>query len=211
MDGTRRDALRACGLAAAVGLAGCSGLASDADTGSPTPGTAGTTTATGGDAGGTEPAPRDGTPTPVPDTRGSVGMSCDIGGAYDEYYFRPAVAWVRRGAEVTWAPTSPCRQQTLSYHPDTGYPLRIPEGAEPWSSPVLQGEDGPGFTHTFDVAGVYNYAGLHEEFGQVGIVVVGRPDDLDAEPGMAEPQGAIPDPARERLRALVEDVRELLG
>jgi plastocyanin len=141
-------------------------------------------------------------------------MSCDIDGPVDEYSFTPAVTWVEVGATVSWAPTSPCRQQTLAFHPDNDLPLRMPETADPWQSPVVQGTNqrSSQFTHTFEQAGVYNYAGLHEEFGQVGVVVVGRPDDPDGEPGLQPPalDGASPQ-AVERLRFLVDEVRELLG
>lgn len=168
---------------------------------------AGCTTPSGDAADGDE------RPAPAPASRASVGMSCHIQSDPDEYFFRPGVVWVEEGAEVLWSPTSPCRQQILAYHPENDRPLRIPEGAEPFTSDVMQGasQQSAEFTHTFETPGVYNYAGLHESFGQVGIVVVGDPDDLENEPGMQEPQEGIEPEARERLRFYIDEVEELFG
>lgn len=140
-------------------------------------------------------------------------MSCTDTSDPDAYFFSPALVWVEQGAEVLWAPTSRCRQQTLAYHPDNDLPSRIPEGADPWQSPVVQGENQASseFTHTFDRAGVYQYAGLHREFGQVGTVIVGYPADLDTEPGMQPVQDEIEELAKEELRAQMAQVRELFA
>lgn len=135
-------------------------------------------------------------------------MGCH-GGDEEGYYFRPGLAWVEPGAEVTWGPTTPCRQRTVAFHPAHDRPLRIPEDAEPWASPVMQGS-ARSFTHRFEREGVYNYGGIHEATGQVGIVLVGRPD-LDGQPGMTDPGEEIPEAARSRLRELVAQVRDLLG
>jgi len=217
----RREILRAGVVIGSLGLAGCSEAASRSDESSPGDQDTGTdaedtSTSASPPASASASSPT-GTSTPAgrtPAARGTVGMSCDIDGPVDEYVFRPAVTWIETGGAVSWAPTSPCRQQALAFHPDNDLPLRMPETAEPWQSPVVQGSDqrSSQFTHTFEQPGVYNYAGLHEEFGQVGIVVVGRPGDPESEPGLRPPKldGASPQ-AVERLRFLVDEVRELLG
>lgn len=187
MTASRRSLLRRGAVALPVALAGCATLGSTGDrTATPTP------TAT------------DAAELPASET---VGMSCT-----DEprYFFAPEVVRVRVGGTVSWAPASPCRQSTGAYHPDNGRPLRIPEGAEPWQSPVMQGDRAEAFEHTFEVEGVYDYAGLHVDFGQVGTVVVGDPDP-DGQPGLAPPQSSLPDAAREKIRELNARVRDLLG
>lgn len=220
----RRAFLRAGCAAGCLGLAGCSSVSggsdgpggSDESTTDPAAAGAESTTGTPTRSATATASPTpEPTPTgPTPAASGTVGMSCDIDGPVDEYYFTPPVTWVEVGATVSWAPTSPCRQQTLAFHPDNDLPLRMPGTAEPWQSPVVQGtgQQSSQFTHTFEQPGVYNYAGLHEEFGQVGIVVVGRPGDPDSEPGLQPPKldGASPQSV-ERLRFLVDEVRELLG
>ena len=61
----------------------------------------------------------------------------------------------------------------------SNHELRIPEGAEPWDSGVLQTqapEKGSTFEHTFTQEGVYDYfCRPHEAAGMVGRIVVGRP------------------------------------
>ncbi len=131
-------------------------------------------------------------------------MGCDASG---EYQFVPALIRVEPGTTVSFGVTSQCRQQTLAYHPDNDAPLRIPEAAESWSSDAMQ-RSGT-FEYTFELAGVYDYFGLSEATGQVGSVVVGSPDP-DGQPGLAEPQSDLPDPAKTALTELNERTRALL-
>lgn len=196
---TFRRTFLASGVATIAGLAGCSALGRDRTT----------TASSESDSPTTTPSP---TPKgPRPASSESVGMSCTDTSDPDAYFFSPALVWIRPGAEVLWAPTSRCRQQTLAYHPDNDLPRRIPEGAESWQSPVVQGtnQSSSEFTHTFETVGVYQYAGLHREFGQVGTVVVGYPDSLDDEPGMQPVQDEIEEMAREELRTQMSQVRAL--
>lgn len=198
---TRRDALRAAaavGLGGVTGLAGCAGAPTGGSSGSdgdPTTASSATSTGSPDDAAGIEET-------------NSVGMSCYSD--EDDYFFRPNLIRVEPGATVSFGVGTSCRQQTLAYHPDNDAPLRMPEGAEPWSSPVLQGSMGGTFEVTFGTAGVYDYFGLHEEFGQVGSVVVGSPDP-DGQPALEPPQASIPDPARDALSALNDRTREYLS
>jgi len=219
---TRRAVLRAGTVAGVAGLAGCAGgtgggaSGTDAGTATSTPTATGTATADGevvevtagptdtptGSGGSSESGESD-------ESGGSgeaVGMTCYT--SSNEYFFRPAVIRVPVGGTVSFGVASTCRQQTLAYHPDNDLPLRIPEGAEPWSSDVMQGSGT--FEHTFDREGVYDYAGLHDDFGQVGTVVAGDPDP-EGQPGLAPPQGSIPETARAELTRLNEEVRSLLS
>jgi hypothetical protein len=62
------------------------------------------------------------------------------------------------------------------------------------------------FTHEFETPGVYDWTGLFEEAGQVGVVVVGRPSLAD-QPALSDPGDDVPAPARENLRRLHDTVR----
>jgi plastocyanin len=217
---SRRALLRACAAAGVAGLAGCAGDDGDggaaSSDGAGADGSAGSGAGTTGDADGSDATA---TPTPTatdaPDaaaTAGagsageSVGMTCRT--RSEEYFFRPAVIRVPVGGTVAFGVSSTCRQRTLAYHPDNDRPLRIPEAASPWASDVMQGSGT--FAATFDVEGVYDYAGLHEEFGQVGTVVAGEPDPAD-QPGLAPPQSSLPEAARAELARLNDEVRALLS
>ncbi|WP_277555004.1 hypothetical protein [Halobaculum limi] len=191
---SRRDALRAVGaggLAGLTALAGCTSSAGSDDTATATP----TVTS----------APSD--DSAIQETN-SIGMSCYTD--EDDYFFRPDVVRVEPGTTLQFGVGTSCRQQTLAYHPDNDAPQRIPDGAESWSSPVMQGSMGGTFEVTLEVEGVYDYFGLHQEFGQVGSIVVGAPDP-DGQPGLAPPQESIPEPARERLSELNDLVRSALS
>lgn len=111
-------------------------------------------------------------------------------------FYQPQLVWIEEGGTVTWTNESGVHNAT-AYHPDNDRPLRIPEEAEPWRSPI--GED---YTHTFEEKGVYDYfCEPHEGLGMVGTVIVGYPDP-DKEPGLAEPEEEIYREAREELREL---------
>ncbi|MFB6146657.1 MAG: halocyanin [Halobacteriaceae archaeon] len=138
-----------------------------------------------------------------------VGMACTVG--QENYRFTPAVVQVPVGGEVSWGATSTCRQVSTAYHPRYDGPLRIPEAAEPWQSPILKEGQGT-FAHRFEVEGVYDYHGLFEEFGQVGTVVVGNPTpDPSAEPGLTPPSPSLPAPTRRQIRSLNDRVRDVLA
>lgn len=186
----RRNFLRAAGAVAATALvptAGCSGG------GTPTP------TATP-------------TPTPRPPGLNVLGgpddlqsepelvatqLASDQGGG--TYVFDPSIAWVETGAQVTWNIRNADHSIT-AYHPDNDHSLRIPDGAASFDSGILS--SGDTFSHTFETAGVYNYFCLpHESLGMVGLVIAGSPGDG---PGTQPPSSGVLEPARERLRELLE-------
>lgn len=76
--------------------------------------------------------------------------------------FAPEILRVQLGDTVTFVPT------------DTGHNTAskrgmIPDGAEPWNSPMDEE-----FSITFSVSGIYGYVCLpHYEMGMVGLILVG--------------------------------------
>lgn len=136
----------------------------------------------------------------------SIGMTC-----LDDqrrYYFVPSLVWLAPDGSLTWSAQSNCRQRTVAYHPANDRPLRMPEAAEPWASPVLQGSGT--FEHVLEQPSVYDAFGLHESTGQVATVVVGRPSLAD-EPAMAADGEDLPAAARKQLSLHHEVVVDLLG
>jgi len=100
----------------------------------------------------------------------------------EEVWFDPIGLWVPPGQTVRWVLHHDVHT-TTAYHPKNDqHSLRIPEGAEPWSSGFLV-TPGAHFDVTFTVEGVYDYYCLpHEAAGMVGRIVVGRPSGPGALP-----------------------------
>jgi len=106
--------------------------------------------------------------------------------------FAPDILYVQLGDTVTFVPT------------DTGHNTAskrgmIPEGAEPWNSPMDEE-----FSITLTVPGVYGYVCLpHYEMGMVGLIVVGEDaPNLDEAAKVRHP-GA----AGSAFRGLLEDLK----
>lgn len=107
--------------------------------------------------------------------------------------FAPDILHVQPGDTVTFVPT------------DTGHNTAskrgmIPEGAQPWNSPMDKE-----FTITLTVPGVYGYVCLpHYEMGMVGLIVVGESmENRDAAKKLRHP-GAARAAFRELLSRLEE-------
>lgn len=132
-------------------------------------------------------------------------MGCDDRST--EYYFAPDLVRIRVGGTVSWRGGGTCRHLCTAYHPRFDRPRRIPADAAPWQGPDRRRGI---LTRRFPEAGIYDYYGLYEPFGQVGSVIVGDPDPTD-QPGLAAPQASIPQAARRRLTDLNERTRRLLG
>ncbi|WP_306060097.1 cupredoxin domain-containing protein [Natronococcus wangiae] len=139
-----------------------------------------------------------------PDSEMKVEMTTND----DGNHFAPHVVHVESGGTVEWVLESG-NHDTVAYHPDThDSQRRIPDGADPWESDLL--DDGDTFEQTFEVDGVYDYVCTpHEETGMVGTVVVGWPDPAD-QPGLNPPADDLPDAAIEQLEQYNERVREAL-
>ncbi|MFB6078844.1 MAG: plastocyanin/azurin family copper-binding protein [Halarchaeum sp.] len=161
---------------AAAALAGCSSN-----------GGSGTTTTDGTTANGTTTA---GTTT-GPATEATVGMYTEESGQQTAFYFDPVGLHVAPGATVTFEVKSGGHSST-SYSP--GNPMaettRIPDGAKPWDSAVLN-ETGATFEHVFETEGTYDYYCIpHKSLGMVARIVVGSPGG-PAE-GSMPPDGDVP-------------------
>jgi halocyanin-like protein len=126
----------------------------------------------------------------------TIDMDTTVG---EEQIYAPNVVSIEPGGTVTWEATSGVHSAT-AYHPQNGKPQRIPSGAEPFDSGLL--DEGESFSHTFETEGVYNYYSLpHENTGMVGTIIVGDPDTME-EPGMSDPEDELPQEARNELSAL---------
>lgn len=106
-----------------------------------------------------------------------------------EFYFDPIGVRVDPGTTVRFILENDVHN-SVAYHPDNDRPLRIPEGAEPWASPVFT-EPGASFEVTLTEEGVYDYFCLpHEMMGMVGRIVVG-----DGRAALAQELGELNNPA----------------
>lgn len=89
-----------------------------------------------------------------------------------EFYFQPVGLFIATGDIVRFNAVSPHHTVT-AYHPLHGKPQRVPEGVEPFSSPVIP--LGDSWEHTFTVPGVYDlWCAPHENYGMAMRIVVGE-------------------------------------
>lgn len=130
--------------------------------------------------------------------------------------FEPRLVHVAVGGTVVWTHRSGDHDIT-AYHPDTYGPNRIPADVDPWASETLS-TVGESFELTFDTPGVYDYVDTeavctaHEQIGNVGSVVVGRPEpDPEDQPGLRPPQPELPSVAQSRLEELNARARSSLS
>lgn len=199
---TRRQLLKLAGTAAAVGLAGCSVGGQNRSRPTETPRSHDHESGHG-DADQHGHDHDEGTPA-HPSPSAEVAMRTED----DEQHYVPHLVWIEPGGTVTWHVESGAHD-TVAYHPENDRPLRMPEGATPWQSELL--EAGDSFEHTFEQPGVYDYfCTPHEAVGMVGTVIVGEPDS-HGQPALAEPQASLPEAARAELSDLGAMVDEALG
>ncbi|SFC72814.1 Predicted lipoprotein with conserved Yx(FWY)xxD motif [Halobiforma haloterrestris] len=118
-------------------------------------------------------------------------------------YFDPAGLRVDSGDVVQFTFASPDHTVT-AMHPEIGLPQRVPDGAEPFSSPV----QGPGsaWLYRFDHEGVYDiYCAPHLDFGMVMRVVVGTLEEAE----LPEYARSVEDlPSREDVSAGLNEMSE---
>ncbi|WP_435195464.1 halocyanin domain-containing protein [Natronomonas sp. EA1] len=165
--------LRAVGVGAAVGLAGCSGGpgggAQPTPTEEPTPTPAQTPTST---------------PTPAPEGQThTVTMHMEPSNGGMAFYFDPVAVAIQPGDTVEWELVS-------GQHTATAFPARIPEGAEPFDTGLLT-EAGTTASVTFETEGTYDYyCEPHRGLQMVGRIVVG----VAGGPGNegSPPEGMLP-------------------
>lgn len=107
------------------------------------------------------------------------------------FHFEPTGLHVDSGDVVQFTFTTPDHTVT-AYHPGHGFQQRVPDGAPPFSSPVVN--VGGAWLYRFEVEGVYDaYCGPHHVLGMVMRIVVGDlaeedvPDYEDTFEGSQEP------------------------
>ena len=89
------------------------------------------------------------------------------------FYFEPVGLHVRPGDTVVFVASSPHHTAT-AYHAQHVKSHRVPEGVEPFSSPVVP--VGDTWSYTFTVPGTYDvWCGPHEMYGMAMRIVVGEP------------------------------------
>lgn len=96
-----------------------------------------------------------------------------------EFYFQPVGLFIEVGDTVRFNAVTPHHTVT-AYHPQQGKPQRVPEGVEPFSSPVIP--VGESWEYTFTVPGIYDvWCAPHENYGMAMRVVVGEASGPAAE------------------------------
>ena len=82
--------------------------------------------------------------------------------------FKPDIIYIQPGDTVGWV--------NMTSHMTSSVEGLIPEGATPWQSQL-----GENLQVTLDKEGVYGYVCTpHLGFGMVGVIVVGKPTNLEA-------------------------------
>ncbi len=89
------------------------------------------------------------------------------------FYYEPIGLHVQPGDTVTFVAASP-HHTTTAYHAQHVKSHRVPDGVEPFSSPVVP--VGETWSYTFTVPGTYDvWCGPHEHYGMAMRIVVGAP------------------------------------
>jgi pseudoazurin len=104
--------------------------------------------------------------------------------------FNPDILYIQPGDSVQW--------QNMTSHDSVSIEGLIPEGAQPW-----RGAIGENLSVTLTVEGVYAYVcEPHIGFGMMGVVVVGKPVNIDA--AMAYAQEKLQGPFRRIIGKLLK-------
>jgi plastocyanin len=112
-----------------------------------------------------------------------------------QVWFNPIGLRIKPGQTIRWVNLDPGNSHTATaYHPKNfERPLRIPEGAEPWTSDYLLPNES--FSVTLKDEGVYDFFCVpHEHAGMVGRIIVGRPDRSPAADPSGQAAGGEPIP-----------------
>lgn len=106
-----------------------------------------------------------------------------------EFYFEPTGLLIQPGDTVRFVAVTPHHTAT-AYHEQHVKSHRVPEGVEPFSSPVVP--VGEAWDYTFTVAGTYDiWCGPHEQYG-MAMRVVGEAGGPANEPvDNLSPEGAF--------------------
>ena len=104
--------------------------------------------------------------------------------------FAPDILYIQPGDSVQW--------QNMTSHDTVSIEGLIPEGAQPW-----RGAIGENLGITLTVEGVYAYVcEPHIGFGMMGVIVVGKPVNIDA--SMAFAQEKLQGPYRRIIGKLLK-------
>jgi plastocyanin len=96
------------------------------------------------------------------------------------FYFEPVGLHIQAGDTVSFVASSPHHTAT-AYHGQHVKSHRVPDGVEPFSSPVVP--VGEVWNYTFTVPGTYDiWCGPHEHYGMAMRIVVGEPGGPAEEP-----------------------------
>jgi len=97
-----------------------------------------------------------------------------------EFFFQPTGLFVEPGDTVRFLANSPHHTAT-AYHAQHVKTQRVPEGVEPFSSPVIPINET--WEYTFTEPGVYDlWCGPHEQYGMAMRIVVGEASGPGMEP-----------------------------
>lgn len=115
-------------------------------------------------------------------TRHEVTMHIDPvdGRPVPVFYFQPVGLLIQPGDTVDFVASSPHHTAT-AYHAQHVKSHRVPDGVEPFSSPIVP--VGQTWSYTFTIPGTYDiWCGPHEHYGMVMRIVVGAPGGPAEEP-----------------------------
>ena len=108
--------------------------------------------------------------------------------------FAPDILYIQPGDSVQW--------QNMTSHDTVSIEGLIPEGAQPWRGAISEN-----FGVTLTVEGVYAYVcEPHIGFGMMGVIVVGKPVNIDA--AMAFAQEKLEGPFRRIIGKLLKVQQE---
>jgi plastocyanin len=97
-----------------------------------------------------------------------------------EFFFQPVGLFIEPGDTVSFIAVSPHHTAT-AYHEQHVKSHRVPDGVEPFSSPIVP--VGETWEYTFEIPGVYDiWCGPHEEYGMAMRIVVGEATGPATEP-----------------------------
>lgn len=97
-----------------------------------------------------------------------------------EFFFEPVGLFIEPGDTIRFLARTPHHTVT-SYHALQGKVRRVPEGVEPFSSPMVP--VGSSWEYTFTIPGVYDvFCGPHEQYGMAMRIVVGEATGPGASP-----------------------------
>lgn len=97
-----------------------------------------------------------------------------------EFYFEPVGLYIEPGDTVRFLASTPHHTVT-AYHELQAKGQRVPDGVEPFSSPVVP--LGSSWEYTFTIPGVYDvFCAPHEQYGMAMRIVVGEATGPGATP-----------------------------